>query len=174
MKQNTIIIFSIMAAMYAIEGNAQKLYKWVDEHGVTHYGQDLPSQNTEHVAFEFTQDYQASNPQEDYYSIQNQLKRLQERRAEQNAQKQQSEEAKVKQKSPEVIYVNVNESERRYYAPAYFPHYKGHHFNDKYHRDYPKHSQHKRQQKTNIEKPRSGISQKSNVNRSRAVFSASR
>ncbi len=171
MKLNVRVILMVVISVFALEAHAQQLYKWVDAQGVTHYGETLPSQDVEHVAFEFTQDYQVPNSQDDYYSIQNQLKRLQQQRSQQRAERQQAAEARAaEQQTPEIIYVQANEPERRYYVPAYYPSYKPHHYNKKYHGHYSKQDHHK----PYVEKPRSGISQKANVNRSSAVFSASR
>ena len=171
MKLNSIIILSLVMNVCVFEAQAQQLYKWVDAQGVTHYGETLPSEEIDHVAFEFTDDYPVPNSKDDYYSIQNQLKRLQERRSQQQAEKQQATQARAANKQvPETIYLQVNEPEHRYYVPAYYPHYKSPHYNNKHHRHYPKQT-HK---KPYIEKPRSGISQKAKVNRSGAVFSASR
>ncbi|MFK7795295.1 MAG: DUF4124 domain-containing protein [Gammaproteobacteria bacterium] len=171
MRLNIIVVLSLVMSVYTFEAQAQQLYKWVDAHGVTHYGGALPSQDIDHVAFEFTDDYQVPNTQDDYYSIQNQLKRLQERRTQQQAEKQQAAAARsASRQAPETVYLQANEPERRYYVPAYYPRYKSHHYNNKYKRNYPKQTH----QKTHLEKPRSGISQKAKVNRSSAAFSASR
>jgi len=53
---------------------------------VTHYAEALPSQDIDHVALQFTEQYQQANSQDDYYSIQNQLERLQQRRSQQLAE----------------------------------------------------------------------------------------
>jgi len=167
-----IIGLLITISVLTIEVQAQQLYKWVDAQGVTHYAEALPSEDVDHVAFEFTENYQAANPQDDYYSIQNQLKRLQQRRSQQRAEKQQVAEARAaKQQTTEIIYVQASESEPSYYLPAYYPHFNFNPYNKKYNGHYSKQTHH---QKTYIEKPRSGISQKAKVNRSGAVFSASR
>ncbi|MDW3095437.1 MAG: DUF4124 domain-containing protein [Gammaproteobacteria bacterium] len=171
MKLNEIAILMVVLCMLAIETQAQQLYKWVDAQGVTHYSETLPSQDIDHATFEFTEDYQVSNSQDDYYSIQNQLKRLQERRAQQRAEKQQAlKEKEVKQQVPEIIYVQAHEPEGRYYLPVYYPRYNSYHYNKHYNGYRPKH----RSQKPYLDKPRSGISQKVKVNRSGAVFSATR
>ena len=168
------VIFFLLVVVSVFEVQAQQLYKWVDAQGVTHYGEKLPSQDVDYIAFEFTQDYQAPNPQDDYYSIQNQLKRLQEQRTQRLAEKKQAADARAaKQQTPEIVYVQANEQERSYYLPAYYPRYKSHHYNKKYNGHYPKQAHHK-YAKPYIEKPKSGISQKARVNRSGAVFSASR
>ncbi len=88
MKPNVIAVLLITTSVLTIEVQAQQLYKWVDAQGVTHYSEALPSQNVDHAAFEFTKDYQVTNPQDDYYSIQSQLKRLQQRRSQQRVEKQ--------------------------------------------------------------------------------------
>lgn len=171
MKLNKLAVLIIVLSMLAVESQAQQLYKWVDAEGVTHYSETLPSQDIDHATLEFTEDYQVADSQGDYYSIQNQLKRLQERRAQQRAEKQQAVKQKLaKQPTPEVVYVQSNEPGHRYYLPAYHPRYNLHRYNKHDTRHYSKHQP----QKSYLDKPRSGISQKAKVNHSRAVFSASR
>ncbi len=171
MKPNLIVLSLIVLSMAAAKAQAQQLYKWVDDQGVTHYSESLPSQHVDHVAFEFTEDYQVPNTQDDYYSIQNQLKRLQERRSQRRAEKQQA--AKVKEsarQAPEVIYVQASEPERRYFAPAYFPKHYLHRYNNHYAKRYPT----PKHQKQLIDKPRSGIAHKAKASKSGAAFSAAR
>ena len=165
-----LISVVLLVAMSVFEVQAQQLYKWVDAEGVTHYSETLPNKNIDHVALEFTQDYQVPNHEDDYYSVQNQLKRLQQRRSQQLAEKKQVQVAK---QTPEIVYVQVSEPERNYYLPAYFPHFKSHHYNGKYNTHYPKHARYK-QRNAYLEKPKSGISQKVRASRVSAGFSASR
>jgi hypothetical protein len=170
MKLNVSVVLMMVASVFMLEAHAQQLYKWVDAQGVTHYGETLPSQDVEHVAFEFTQDYQVQNSQDDYYSIQNQLTRLQQQRSQQRSQQRAEKQQAAEARAPEIIYVQANEPQRRYYSPAYYPSYRPNHYNKKYHGHYSKQDHHK----SYVEKPRSGIAQKANVNRSSAVFSVSR
>ncbi len=173
MKLDKAVILLVIMSVSFFEVQAQQLYKWVDDQGLTHYGETLPDQDVDHITFEFTEDYQVANSQDDYYSIQNQLKRLQQRRAQQLAEKQQRAEARTlseQQTVPDTIYVQTSEPERRYYLPAYYPQYKPHHYNNKAGLQYPKRP-HKKQI---VEKPRTGISQKAKAHHSGAVFSASR
>ncbi len=102
----------------------QQYYKWVDENGVTHYGEALPSENTEHVAFEFPEQYTTTNAEEDYYSIQNQLQRMLERRKlQREARASRQSPAPAAQPQP------VRYEEPRYivgplHRPIYYPHLK--------------------------------------------------
>lgn len=61
---------------------ARTYYKWIDESGTTHYSESLPEsvdvQESERL--ELNDDYTTSVSDEDYYSIQNQLQRIQEQR----------------------------------------------------------------------------------------------
>jgi|TARA_B110000240_G_C13397753_1_gene409640 hypothetical protein len=173
MKLKAIVVL-LVVSVFVFEAQAQQLYKWVDAQGVTHYAEALPSQDIDHVALQFTEQYQQANSQDDYYSIQNQLERLQQRRSQQLAEKQQAAQARAaNQQKPETIYVQVNEPEGNYYLPAYYPRYKSHHYGDQYNRHHPKQGHHK-YTKPIIEKPKSGISHKAKVNRYGAAFSASR
>lgn len=138
MRLNSSVVLLAVLTVGIFEVQAKQLYKWVDADGQTHYGETLPGENVDHVAFEFTDNYQAPDTQDDYYSVQNQLKRLQERRAQARAEKQQAIKAE-KQREPEIVYVQSKEPERRYYVPAYYPNYKAHHYNNNYYQPrYPK------------------------------------
>ncbi len=159
--------FILLISAVALNGHAQQFYKWVDEDGVTHYEEERPSQNIDHVSIELPDEYVESNPEEDYYSIQNQLKRLQDRREQQRIAKQ---EARAEKNQQEVkiqeVYVERYEPERRYYVPGYYPRYKNpHHYK-------PKHPQ--CCNKPVIEKPPAGITHKVNSNRSTSGLVASR
>ena len=78
MKDNTILVlialvFGLLASSLV---TAQSFYKWVDENGVTHYGEERPADNIEHQTFNFPDQYaEPADPKDDYYSIQNQLDR---------------------------------------------------------------------------------------------------
>jgi hypothetical protein len=173
MKIKLTMVFIGCLSVLAQQVQAKQFYKWVDDKGVTHYSEALPDQDIDHVALELSEDYSVSNSQDDYYSIQNQLKRLQQRRSQQLVEKQQAAQVReAKQQASEIIYVQVEEPERHYYPPVYYPRYNSHHYR-KDHRPYPKHG-YQKFQKPYIEKSRSGISQKVKANHSGAVFSASR
>lgn len=171
MKLNVNVVMLIVLSMVAINAQAQQLYKWVDAQGVTHYSESLPNPTIDHVAFEFTEDYQVPNAKDDYYSIQNQLKRLQDRRAERRAEKQQAaKEKESMRQSPEIIYVLSSEPERRYFAPTYYPNYYTHGYNKHYAK---RHSKPKHQRQL-IDKPRSGLAHKVKASNAGAAFSASK
>ena len=122
MKVKIIAANLMFVGMFATSAYAQQFYKWVDAQGVTHYGEELPVGVADHKEFEFPDDYAASNPEEDYYSIQNQLKRLQENRSQQRRDRQVSTKP-VNQTPAPVTYVYHDEP-RKYYVPAYY----GHHY----------------------------------------------
>ena len=169
MKLKSVVVLLVMSGAL-FEAQAQQLYKWVDAQGVTHYSEALPIQDVDHVAFDITKHYPAANPQDDYYSIQNQLKRLQERRSQQLAEKRQLTEASgARQRTADTIYVQVNEPERDYYLPGYYPYYNSHHYPNHYNHHYPTQTY----QQPSLEKPKAGIHQKAKVNRSSVAFSAS-
>ena len=114
------IILPIVLFFYGSVGYADEFYKWVDENGVTHYGEALPNEDIDHVAFNFPDQYVTSNPEEDYYSIQNQLQRMLDRRKQSEKKRSASEQNASSQPPP--IYVE----EPRYYSgavhhPIYFP-----------------------------------------------------
>ena len=75
-----VIVVLLILLLASSISYGQQYYKWVDENGVTHYGETLPNDKTEYVAFEFPAQYTTSNAEDDYYSIQNQLQRMLERR----------------------------------------------------------------------------------------------
>lgn len=160
--------------------NSQQLYKWVDDQGVTHYGDALPDEDIVHESFKFPQYNQVSNPGDDYYSIQNQLQRLQDRRTETLKQKQQAAEIKAAKNPPrQEVYVTAVESERRYYPSAYFPNRFNKHYKYipgvPYHgRHYKHHNKHVSPSKPMLEPVRSGLVSKSGAKRSKAVFAASK
>ena len=120
----------VVVFVFASSVQAQKLYKWVDENGVTHYQESRPDSNVEHVALQFPDKYDVSNPEEEYYSIQNQLKRLQESRAQQQAARQQQQaNTQAREVQIQEVYVPTHEPYRRYYAPRHYSHYgKGHQY----------------------------------------------
>ena len=106
--------------LYASNVYAAQFYKWVDEDGITHYGESLPEDNVEHVAFEFPEQYVTSNPEEDYYSIQNQLQRMQQWREQQLAEKQKKAELAANS-APQLQPVYYQEPYTDYYRPVYQP-----------------------------------------------------
>lgn len=68
-----VLLTGLMASSWAM---AQDYYKWVDELGVTHYSEVRPADNVEHETLILPGRYnQSANPEDDYYSIQNQLDR---------------------------------------------------------------------------------------------------
>lgn len=130
-----ILVTGLMTMLFITCGHAQEYYKWVDADGVTHYGEVLPDPGTKYEAFELPRQYVSSEPDEDYYSIQNQLKRLQEQRLlwrKLNVPERPQQDVIVQ----EVVY----QPEEVRYVPAYPYYYKRHHNKDRYH--HKKHSRH--------------------------------
>ncbi|MEM8844623.1 MAG: DUF4124 domain-containing protein [Pseudomonadota bacterium] len=146
------IITYLIAVLFVSSAEAQEFYKWVDEDGVTHYGEVLPSPDIAHEEFDFPAAYETSNPTDDYYSIQNQLKRVQEQRLlwrELNVPVRQETEVVVQevQAQPEVVrYVPAFPFNRSYNKDR---HYKNKKY--KYKKDY-KHGK-KHHNKTSPKKP---------------------
>ncbi len=161
------VFFIFLMCSVVLNVHAQQFYKWVDENGKFHYEEERPAQNIEHVSIELPDEYVESNPEEDYYSIQNQLKRLQERREQQRIAKQKAQAAKPqKEVQIQEVYVERHEPYRRYYVPGYYPKHK-----------YPHHYKPKPPQCCNkpiVEKPPAGITHKVNSNRSSSGLVASR
>ena len=165
-------VFALMTAT----AQSQELYKWVDAEGVTHYGDSLPEQSVAHQSFKFTP-YEQVAVESDYYSIQNQLKRLQERRAAELKQKQQRAEINALKVPAQPEVVITPQPEQKYYAPAYFPHAQP--FGFKKHRYYT-HHKHAKTPKAFVE-PRAKrglvVNGSSKVNKSstnKATFSATK
>ena len=169
----------LIAFIYALgitlsQADSQQLYKWVDDQGVTHYGDALPDENIAHESFHFQQYSHISNPSDDYYSIQNQLQRLQERRSQALKQKQQAAEIKAANNSvSQQPTVAIVEPERRYFAPAYFPHRYNKHY--KYIPGKPHHyNKHVNSSKAPVERSRGGLVSRPTAKRGQASFSASK
>ena len=130
-----ILLTGLTGMLMMACAHAQEYYKWVDADGMTHYSESRPDAITDYEAFEFPQQYVSTNSDEDYYSIQNQLKRVQEQRLlwrELNVPERPQQDVAVQ----EVIY----QPEEVRYVPAYPYYYKRHHYKDRYH--HKKHHRH--------------------------------
>ena len=181
MKRKSILLASLLVAICTSTSfvNAQELYKWVDEQGVTHYADALPEAKVEHQLFRFADYQHTDNPSDDYYSIQNQLKRLQESRAEALKQKQQAAEIRAAKYPPkqEVIVTSL-EPQQRYYSPAYYPYGFNKRFKyipgSKYNSRHIAHHPKRKVNHSPVEKPSRGIVHKNPVKRSTVQFSASK
>lgn len=78
MKDICNVVFALLASaiLASSAALAQNYYKWVDEQGVTHYSEMQPAEHIEHQTLALPEQYSAPvNPEDDYYSIQNQLDR---------------------------------------------------------------------------------------------------
>lgn len=179
MVKSIVSLFVVLLMTMAV-ATAQELYKWVDDQGVTHYGDTLPDQHVEHESFKFAEYTQQANSSADYYSIQNQLQRLQDRRAAELERKQQLAEIKAAKNPPKPdTKVTLYEPERRYYSPAYYPYgfikpyIKGvghyHKADVKHH-----HSKHAHLPRKSIDRPKSGLVFNSSKKPTKAVLSASK
>ena len=120
-------ISCLFAVLFVSSVHAQEFYKWVDADGVTHYGEKLPNPETEYETLEIPAKYVTGKPGDDYYSIQNQLKRIQEQRLlwrELNTPVRQQEKVIVEEvrAEPEVVR----------YVPAYPYHYKYPYYKNKH------------------------------------------
>lgn len=89
-----------MGMMPPITAAALEVHKWVDPHGVVHYSEAPPPESSADMAsietLEISNDYEpVVPPEENYYSIQNQARRLEARRLslEQARAEQQAQEA---------------------------------------------------------------------------------
>lgn len=95
---NTRFIQLVLIALLPLSAAHADVYQWVDKEGVTHYSDAPPSAGTTQVVAKpvnIRQDYTKSNPDEDYYSIVNQSKRLQAQRAEKEALALQKEQVRI-------------------------------------------------------------------------------
>ena len=108
-----LVIMSVAEIVRAAE-----YHKWVDANGVTHYGQSLPAGVETSEVLKLADEYSTSSSQE-YYSIQNQLARIEERKQE-RLKALAEKRARQTQKAPEVVATPVYEEPRdvRYY-PVY-------------------------------------------------------
>ena len=117
-----VIIVLLMLMLVSSVSYAQQYYKWVDQDGVTHYGEVLPDANIEHVAFEFPEQYTTANAADDYYSIQNQLQRMLEWRQLQRETRAQRQST-VGAQAPQLVgYEEPRYAVGSSYYPIYFPH----------------------------------------------------
>ena len=104
---------------------SQQYYKWVDEHGVTHYSEALPNENIDHVAFEFPEQYATVDAEKDYYSIQNQLQRMLERKKlQREAQPRSDSSAVVPPQPPIYPYDQPRYIVGPLHRQVYYPHIK--------------------------------------------------
>ncbi len=178
MKQKSGMTFLILLGAWSAQLPAQSFYKWVDAEGVTHYSQIQPKQAVDHIVLDIAEDNARLTPENDYYSVQNQLDRLQTRRARERAEKQRIGQAEsVKVTSPDVIYIQASEPVNRYYLPVHYSRYLPYGYNENHHQ-YKHQSSYSAARATTsdklTDKPHASISQKKIVNRSAAVFSVSR
>ena len=141
-----ILMTGLVAMLFMAYAHAQEYYKWVDADGVTHYGEVLPNTDTEYESFEFPRQYTNSDPSDNYYSIQNQLKRVQEQRLlwrKLNVPERPQNDV-VGQR---VVY----QPEEVRYIPAYPYYYKRHPYKGRYYKK--KHARHYGQVEKHYKQP---------------------
>lgn len=102
---------------------AQDYYKWVDEQGVTHYSEIQPADEVEHQTLTLPDQYAApSNPEDDYYSIQNQLNRTLDR-SEQIARQRPART----EPAPQLSRVEVIDNRGGFFVPNRLPNFSSYH-----------------------------------------------
>lgn len=95
---NTRFIQPLCMALLPLSAADADIYQWVDQEGVTHFSDAAPAVGTTQVVAKpvnIRQDYTEANPDEDYYSIVNQSRRLQAQRAEKDALALQKEQMRI-------------------------------------------------------------------------------
>ncbi len=179
MKLKLLLTLWLYGLLATINVQAQELYKWVDDEGVTHYGDALPGHQVDHESFVFSEYQAQSLPADDYYSIQNQLQRLQDRRADDLKRKQQLAEINAAKNPPvQEVYIAPQESERGYYRPAYLPYGFGRSHKGviagHYSKPYKHHVPHAKKHHAPVEQVRSGLVSHTRNHSNKAAFSASK
>ena len=106
----------LVALLIATESHAATYYKWVDAAGVTHYSESQPaSAQAQEMSLpdEYVQPVSAA---EDYYSIQNQLERLQQQRRDLLERRLLKEQAAQAARPQPVVQQIIEPAQ-----PVYFP-----------------------------------------------------
>lgn len=70
-----MVLLSIGACAFGAE-----VFRWVDNRGVTHYGEEPPAGSSPERAFTMPDTETNSNPEDDYFSVVNQSRRMEESR----------------------------------------------------------------------------------------------
>jgi hypothetical protein len=118
-----LLVFAWSAA-----GTAAEVFRWVDEGGVTHFSESPPEQDAQDLqTLEFSDPAPPSDPENDYYSIANQSKRMEAMRAER--EKAQAErDLAMRQLELEAAQNQVQQAPphtevitRFAYPPSYYP-----------------------------------------------------
>ena len=131
-KVNRLLSITICAVLMASsQAGARTLYKWVDEHGVTHYSEFEPANGKESEELILPDSYASTNFEEDYYSIQNQLERVQQQRRDLLERRLLRQTALQSQRpAPPIVQTVVQESQPVY--RSFFP-LGGFHLSPKFH-----------------------------------------
>jgi len=100
-----------------------EVYRWVDNRGVTHYGEEPPEGSNPEPAFTMPDSETITNPEDDYFSVVNQSRRMEESRmAREKARSEVRSQARANRpQQPEVVYLGDDGIRRGYGygVPAY-------------------------------------------------------
>ena len=110
---------------------SERVHKWVDENGVTHYSDEAPiNSESEVTLIEFPATHKnIVDAEKDYYSISNQWTRVHEERIAREKIKLEKAKVKAAQRPAEPSVVYVNEPEDRYVVG--FPYHYRHKYKHK-------------------------------------------
>ena len=114
-KAIPIVIVTILL-LVSFPISAERVHKWVDENGVTHYSDEAPNQSVSEVTLiELPATHsKIVDVEKDYYSISNQWMRVHEERIAREKIKLEKAKVKASQRPAEPSVVYVNEPEDRY------------------------------------------------------------
>jgi hypothetical protein len=107
-----------------ISAQGAEIFRWVDDKGVTHYGEEPPAGSQPEYAFDLPAGRASTSPEDEYFSVVNQSRRMEEARlARERARSEirSSEGARRSQQPGRVVYLD-GDGERRGYGyglPAY-------------------------------------------------------
>ena len=101
---------------------APEVFRWVDDKGVTHYGEEPPEGVRPERAFTMPDAARVSNPEDDYFSVVNQSRRMEESRlAREKARDERIAEQRASQPGqPANVYIQ-NDGYARGFGYAYPP-----------------------------------------------------
>ena len=136
----TSIFTAFLLSVYVSQVSADTVHKWVDVNGVTHYSDELPSNEINTVTQINLPVYSTSNSnvEDDYYSIANQWMRVHEQRLALEKIKLEKAKQKAALRPVEPQIIVVNETNRRgmvFPQKGFFGHppFHGGHYKHKIH-----------------------------------------
>ena len=140
---------------------AERIHKWVDENGVTHYSDEAPVHSASEITLIELQATHSKNidVENDYYSISNQWMRAYEERIAREKIKLEKAKVKASQRPAEPSIVYVNEPEDRYVVA--YPY----HFRHKYKHKRKHKNKHKRRHRDRDDSTRHYGDRRSNQNK---------